>query len=175
MLDSAQLVPLMPEATGARREIVDLGSGAGFPGLVLAIMGAGSVHLIEADGRKCAFLREAARLTETKVTVHRARIEDLAPWPADIVTARALAPLPRLFDQAAPFLDNLAGNEAHNEAGKNRPKGRGESGIGLFLKGARMREELTEAAKDWSMGVEQFRSRTDPAGVVLRIRGLMRG
>ena len=89
MLDSAQLFPLIrPDA----KRLVDLGSGAGFPGLVLGVMGAPDVHLVESDARKCAFLREAARLTGTTVTIHNKRIEQVAPLGADVVTARALAP-----------------------------------------------------------------------------------
>ena len=83
-LDSAQVFPLLPQ--GIHR-LVDMGSGAGFPGLVLAVMGVGDVHLIESDARKCAFLREAARITGTPVTVHNARIENLAPLGADVEAA----------------------------------------------------------------------------------------
>ena len=110
MLDSAQLWPLLPVARERPRRILDLGSGAGFPGLVLAIMGVpeGSVevHLVESDEKKATFLREAARIAEAPVTLHVQRIESLAPFPVDAVTARACAPLPRLLDYAAPFLGN---------------------------------------------------------------------
>src|SRR5687767_1366639 len=90
VLDSAQLYPHLAGQAGP---VVDLGSGAGFPGLVLAILGAPDVHLIESDQRKAQFLREAARVTGTPVMVHARRIEDVAPFPASVVTARALAPL----------------------------------------------------------------------------------
>jgi 16S rRNA (guanine527-N7)-methyltransferase len=90
MLDSAQLHPLIP--AGART-LVDLGSGAGFPGLVLAILGGPHVHLVESDQRKAVFLREAARVTGAAAMVHAIRIEAAPPLAADIVTARALAPL----------------------------------------------------------------------------------
>lgn len=103
--DSAQLLPLIPSAeTPTTRVLVDFGSGAGFPGLVLAILGAGEVHLIESDQRKATFLREVARATGTPVTVHAKRIEQVAPFPADVVSARALAPLNDLLGFAAPFL-----------------------------------------------------------------------
>jgi 16S rRNA (guanine527-N7)-methyltransferase len=153
MLDSAQLVALMPAAPRDRaRVVVDLGSGAGFPGLVLAILGAGEVHLIEADARKAAFLREAARETRTEVTVYNERIEALAPFPADVVTARACAPLPRLIGYAARFLRPME-----------------EGGIALILKGRRAERELTESAETWKMRVEWLPSRSDPRGWVLRL------
>src|SRR5690242_21035384 len=100
---------------------IDLGPGAGFPGLVLAL--ASDVHfaLIEADRRKCAFLREAARVTGAPVQIHAVRIESASLRPAPLVTARALAPLPRLLELAAPLL--AAGGQC------------------LFLKGANAAEE----------------------------------
>jgi len=94
-VDSAQLLPLIPPTA---RVLVDFGSGAGFPGLVLAILGMAEVHLIESDQRKATFLREVARATGTPVTVHAKRIEQVTPFPADIVSARALAPLGDLLD-----------------------------------------------------------------------------
>ncbi|WP_170244906.1 16S rRNA (guanine(527)-N(7))-methyltransferase RsmG [Pararhodospirillum oryzae] len=145
-LDSAQLLPLMPEGT---RVVLDVGSGAGFPGLVLAILGVPEVHLVEADQRKVVFLREAARHTNTTVTVHARRLETLDPFPVDVVTARALAPLPRLLDWTAPFLEK--GAEA------------------LFLKGEAVEEELTESGSAWMMRVDRFPSRTGSSGFVLRL------
>ena len=98
MLDSAQFLDHAPGRGGTW---VDLGSGAGFPGLVLAILGAGDVHLVESDGRKCAFLAEAARVTATPVRIHRVRAEALAGVAADVVVSRAFAPLPVAPDEAA--------------------------------------------------------------------------
>lgn len=155
MLDSAQLVKHVPEFT---REILDIGSGGGFPGLVLAIMLDRPVHLVEATGRKAAFLREAARITRAPATVHNCRIESLTPWPVDVVTARAVAPLHRLLAYAAPFLAS----------------GEGRHGICLFLKGAQAASELTEASKSWKMTVDRFPSVTDPEGIVLRIQDPIR-
>jgi 16S rRNA (guanine527-N7)-methyltransferase len=151
ILDSAQLHPLLPDGA---RVLVDLGSGAGFPGLVLAILGVPEVHLIESDTRKCAFLREVARITETPVTIHNRRIETVEPFPADVVTSRALAPLDILLGYAVPFT-------------------RG-SGACLFLKGRQAEEELAEARRHWTMNVEQTDSITDPGGTVLRIREVKR-
>jgi len=167
MLDSAQLYPLLPPvlpATGGReRVVVDLGSGAGFPGLVLAIMGGGQVHLIEADRKKAEFLREAARVAGATVSIHAQRIEDVAPIPAHAVTARALAPLPRLLAYAAPFLS------------APRPPSAGGEGIALFLKGRTLDRELTDSTPVWTMDQEILPSRTEPAGRILRLRRLQRG
>jgi len=161
-LDSAQLWPLLPPAPASRpRVLVDLGSGAGFPGLVLAILGAGTVHLIESDSRKAVFLREVARVTGTPVVVHERRIESLPPMAADVVTARACASLPRLLDLAAPFL---------------RPSGPGDpGGIGLFLKGRTLQKELTDSSEKWKMRFDLHPSRTDPAAQILRLSHLGKG
>lgn len=156
MLDSAQLLPLLPPPPPDRpRVLLDLGSGAGFPGLVLAILGAGRVHLVEADRRKAAFLREVARATGTPVTLHPCRLEALAPFAADVVTARGFAPLRRLLPLAAPFL---------------RPAKPGApGGVALLLKGRTAQAELTDAAETWHMQCEVFPSRTESAAQILRL------
>jgi len=151
-LDSAQLFPLIPPVA---RRLVDIGSGAGFPGLVLAVMGAPDVHLIESDQRKCAFLREAARVTGTKVTILPRRIEQVEPLNADVVTARALAPLGKLLDWAMPHL--APGGEC------------------LFLKGKGAEDELTATAKEWNIALDRVASWTDPGGLVLHLREVSRG
>jgi 16S rRNA (guanine527-N7)-methyltransferase len=160
MLDSAQLWPLLPPAQGRPRRILDLGSGAGFPGLVLAIMATSErdaeVHLVEADGKKAAFLREAARIAEAPITLHVQRIESLAPFPVDAVTARACAALPRLLDYAAPFL-------RHYEPGAPAPRG-------LFLKGRDFDRELTAARENRKMQAELIPSRTDAAARIVQIQ-----
>src|SRR5579871_4207633 len=139
ILDSAQLQPLVPEAA---RSLIDLGSGAGFPGLVLAILGIGGVELVEADSRKAAFLREAIRITA------------VPPHAVDVVTARALAPLDRLLDLAAPFI--------------------GPDTVCLFPKGEHVVEELTLARKGWTMTSVMRDSIADPRGVVLCLKGVAR-
>ena len=149
--DSAQLVPLVP--TDAR-VLMDIGSGAGFPGLVLAIMLDIEVNLVESSGKKVAFLREAARVSGARVKLHHGRIERLSLPKSDLITARALASLDRLVEFAVPNL---------------RPHG-----SCLFLKGARAEEELTEALKKRSMTVERIQSATDPKGVILSIRDISR-
>jgi 16S rRNA (guanine527-N7)-methyltransferase len=149
VLDSAQLIQYIDRS---RRVLVDLGSGAGLPGLILGILGVPEVHLIEADQRKAAFLREAARVTGTPVTVHAARIESVTPFPADVVTARALAPLAALLTWSAPF--------------------QSETTVSLFLKGQDLRDELTAAQQKWIMRTQILVSLTDPTGHILRVEGL---
>ena len=149
MLDSAQLVHLLPERASI---IVDIGSGAGFPGLVIAIMAHRHVHLVDSDARKCAFLSEAARLTKALASVHNQRIECLQDLKADVVTARACAPLPRLLQYAAPLL---------------RPGGRC-----LFLKGEAAAAELTASEKTWMMHLTRLQSRSDPSGTILMVDDL---
>ncbi len=151
ILDSAQLYRFIPSSA---RTLIDLGSGAGLPGLVLAILGVRSVELVEADSRKAAFLREAARVTGAEVTIRPCRIQAVPPHPVDVVTARACAPLDRLLDLAAPFL------EPHS--------------LCLFPKGERFNEELTLARKAWTMNVSVERSLSDRRGVVLRLQQVAR-
>ena len=147
-LDSAQLWSLIP--AGART-LVDLGSGAGLPGLVLALLGFPEVHLVESDQRKAVFLRESARELGLKVTVHAVRAERVTDLDADVVTARALAPLEDLIALAAPFW-------------------RVRRGCGLFLKGAESSRELTGVQKRQNMHLDRFPSLTEPRGSVLRLR-----
>lgn len=147
ILDSAQLAPLLPAETG---RVIDLGSGAGFPGLVLALVAGCHVDLVEADTRKAAFLREAARLTGADASVYPARAESLRLPPARIITARALAPLPRLLALAMPLL--------------------APGGVCLFLKGKTADDELTAARREWHMLVERFPSTTHPSATLLRLR-----
>jgi 16S rRNA (guanine527-N7)-methyltransferase len=151
ILDSAQLRPLLPNAA---RNLIDLGSGAGLPGLVLAILGVPGVELVEADSRKSAFLREAARITQVSVTIRPCRVQAVPLHPVDVVTARACAPLDRLLDLAEPFL--------------------APDGVCLFLKGERVEEELTVARKRWTMTSSVEQSRSDRRGVILRLQQVAR-
>lgn len=151
--DSLQLIAHVPEKP---LRWVDLGSGGGFPGLVVAAVlaeRAGSqMHLVESDTRKCAFLREAARRASLPVSVHPQRIEQVAERLApgtDVVSARALAPLPKLLDLAAPFLAAGA--------------------LGIFPKGKDAESELTAARKGWTLDLELRESRSDPDGRVLLV------
>ncbi|MDX2143713.1 MAG: 16S rRNA (guanine(527)-N(7))-methyltransferase RsmG [Rhodospirillaceae bacterium] len=144
ILDSAQIYPLLPRDYST---LIDLGSGAGFPGLILSIMGAPGVHLIESDARKSAFLREAIRVTGASAKVLNVRIEDAPTLKADVITARALAPLSELLRYSAPFW--------------------GSKTTCFFLKGQHVGVELTDAHKMWRMTTETRPSRSDPGGTVV--------
>lgn len=151
LLDSAQLWALAP--TDANRWI-DLGSGAGLPGLVLATIAAekapdATFVLVEADQRKAAFLRHAGGALGIAVKVVAKRIEDVPSEPYDVVTARALAPLPRLLDWVHRFV--------------------GERTVALLPKGARVDSELTEARRHWHIRCERVPSLTDPEATILQI------
>jgi 16S rRNA (guanine527-N7)-methyltransferase len=154
IVDSLQLLDLAPEA----KTWLDLGSGAGFPGLVLAIAGAErglKVHLVESNSRKCAFLRHIVRLTGSAATIHEARLETVIPGfvgMADVVSARALASLIQLLDWTEPVL----------KAGT----------IGLFPKGRDVEIELTEARKKWTFEAETLPSSTDSSARILRITSI---
>lgn len=155
-LDSAQLRQYLPPAPeAAERVILDVGAGAGFPGLVLALLGCGAVHLVEADQRKAMFLREVVRATGAPADVHACRLEALPLLPVDVVTCRAFAPLPKLLALTERFLQPRAGHPAP---------------VALFLKGRNVDGELTAAAKKWRLAVERFESETDPEAAVLRLR-----
>jgi 16S rRNA (guanine527-N7)-methyltransferase len=148
--DSAQLAPLIPSAS---RSLADLGSGAGFPGLVLAAMLPGlSVTLCEATTKKCAFLELAAKRMGVPVTIQNARLEDLPQSRFDVVTARALAPLPQLLGYAQNFA--------------------GPNSVCLFLKGQNVGAELTEAHKYWNIRASQVPSQTDPSAAIVIVREL---
>ena len=148
--DSAQLAPLIPASA---HTLADLGSGAGFPGLVLAAMRPDlAVTLHDATTKKCAFLQAAADRMGVAVTVQNARLEDLKPHPFDVVTARALAPLPQLLTYAQNFV--------------------GLKSVCLFLKGQNVGAELTEAHKYWNMKASQVPSQTDPSAAIVVVREL---
>lgn len=151
MLDSAQLLPMLPAGYDVPH-IADLGSGAGFPGLVLALMSNAAVTLVESDSRKCAFLREVIRTTGTPARVETARIEALPPVAADVVTARACAPLPRLLGYVHRHL--------------------APDGTALLLKGRNAAPELTQAGKTWMMSASLMPSQSDPSGHVIKITAI---
>ena len=149
ILDSQQLAPLLPAGAPA---VTDLGSGAGFPGLVIAILTAARVTLVEPDQRKAAFLATAARVSETDVAIACQRMETLAAASADVVTARACAPLPRLLPVIARIL---------------RP-----NGVALLLKGQTGQVELTQTEKHWKMRNTMIPSRSDHGGVILQLQDI---
>ena len=154
--DSLQLLALAPPQA---RTWVDLGSGGGFPGLVIACALADTpgakVHLVESKKKKAAFLQEAARVTGAPAVVHAVRIEEFvknAPKSVDVVTARALAPLAELLAAAYPLLKKGA--------------------CGLFPKGQDVANELTEATKYWKVQASLATSRTDPKGRIVVVQGI---
>jgi 16S rRNA (guanine527-N7)-methyltransferase len=149
--DCLALLPLLPPDFA---RAIDLGSGAGLPGLVLAIATVRPFDLVEADRRKAAFLREAARATGAPATIHAARIETISLPPAPLITARAVAPLPTLLQWATRFL--------------------APGGVCVFPKGRTAATELTAAAAQWHMHVDRFPSPTDPQATILRISEINR-
>jgi 16S rRNA (guanine527-N7)-methyltransferase len=151
--DSAQLLALQPGA----RIWADLGSGAGFPGVILAILLKGApgaqVHLVESMAKRCRFLAEAVQALELPAVVHNARAEDLK-LRVEVVTARACAPLVKLLGYARPYLDRGA--------------------VGLFLKGQDVVSELTEASRYWKFEAQSTASLSHPDGRILQVKGLKR-
>lgn len=155
ILDSVQIYKLAPRNW---KTWVDLGSGGGLPGIVVAVLASEDdgkdVTLVESDVRKCAFLRTALRETATAGKVVNARIEDCDPMGADVLSARALAPLPRLMEFADRHL--------------------GPGGVALFSKGQKASNEIDEALEGWRFACEKHASETDANGVILRIGDLKR-
>ena len=153
--DSAQLLKAYPDA----RVWADLGAGAGFPGIVLAILLKGTagakVHLVESVTKRCRFLTEVVEALGLPAVVQNDRAEELKPTPkVEMVTARACAPMDRLLGYAEPFL----------RAGA----------VGAFLKGRGIDEELTEARKRWRFEVALTPSLSDPSGSIVRVERLSR-
>lgn len=154
VLDSAQLFPLIPSTA---KRLVDLGSGGGFPGMILSILAHDAmpdlqIILVEANQRKATFLSEAYRQLDLSGKVLAQRIETLAPLLADVVTARALSPLHALCGYAVNHL--------------------GRSGVALFCKGAQVDGEIVDARKDWSFTLTEHQSRSDGQATILALRDL---
>lgn len=168
-LDSWQLVKLLPKNT---KTVLDMGAGAGFPGLALAIAlknkqdvpeangersdrpGIQNVTLVESNGKKCNFLRTAIRELALPATVHQERVENMPPEPYDIITARAFAPLPKLLDYSLPFW------------GKNT--------LALFPKGENWQNETKAADKSHIFDLTTIDSQTNEVAKILRITNLQR-
>lgn len=150
ILDSAQLhAHILPGS-----HVIDLGSGAGFPGLVLAMMGDVKVTLVESDSRKCTFMREVVRHTQIPAQVVNRRIESAALSDCDVITSRALASMDKLLELSAPYLT--------------------EKTQCLFLKGNKLNEELTIANQSWNIVYDKIPSLTDSTGCVLKISEVSR-
>lgn len=150
ILDSAQIFPHAIQ----NGPWLDLGSGAGFPGIVMAIMGARQMTLVESDQRKAAFLREAGRVLDLDITVVSKRIEALAPQHAGIITARALASLTQLLSHANTHL-------CHN-------------GCAFFPKGLRNDLEILQAEQTWRFDYTSIPSKTDPEAVILVVKNIQK-
>jgi 16S rRNA (guanine527-N7)-methyltransferase len=148
--DSAQLLQVIPQA----RVWADLGAGAGFPGLVLAILlkdqPNAQVHLVESMAKRCRFLSQVAERLNLPAKVHNARAEDLK-LPVEVVTARACAPMVRLLGYARPYLNSGA--------------------VGLFLKGQDVASEIEEATRYWKFDADLSPSLSDNRGRIVRVRG----
>ena len=154
VIDSLQLLPYLNAPSGA---IADLGSGGGFPGIILAIASGRPVDLYESNQKKAAFLSEALRVSRATGSVKLGRLEDVATPVKGryaYVTARALAPLPELLSYAAPFIASGA--------------------TGLFLKGKDADLELTESAKSWRIKMDKQQSLTDSEAVLLAVKEISR-
>jgi 16S rRNA (guanine527-N7)-methyltransferase len=157
VLDSAQLLKLAPNAEPGATTWADLGAGAGFPGVVLAILlkrtpGA-NILLVDSLAKRCRFLSEVVQALELPAEVICARAEDIER-KVEVVTARACAPMPRLLGYARPWLARGA--------------------VGLFLKGENVESELQEARKSWTFTAELLPSISDPKGRIVRLRRLSR-
>jgi len=148
-LDSAQMMKYMPREA---ETLADLGSGAGFPGMVISILGFPKTHLIESIGKKATFLRAVVEDLKIAADVHQVRVESLHGIKFDVITARALKPLPQLLKYAKPLMK--------------------KESLCLFLKGQQVDVELTEAGKYWKFDCETFQSLSDSSGRVLKIRNI---
>lgn len=151
-LDSIQLIKLL---TAKKISLMDIGSGAGFPGMVLAIMGVENVHLVESDQKKIIFLKEVSRETKTPVTFHATRVEHVKHDVFDVIVSRACSSLDTLLTYSNPFVSHET--------------------VCLFPKGRNYATELEDAEKHWNFQHLVVKSVTDIQGVVLKISNLRRG
>jgi len=149
IIDSLQLIPLFPKEY---KTITDIGSGGGLPGIVLAISTKKVTHLIESNQKKAIFLNQASSLCQKNIHIHNNRVESLSPWESDILTARAFAPLEKIFEWSGDFIK--------------------KSKICLFLKGQNVVEEITEASRCWDFEYEIIQSQTSNNGKILRVHNL---
>ena len=151
-LDCAQLHNLLPSGT---KNILDIGSGAGFPGLVLAVMGVKNVTLVEADSKKCLFLSEVVRRTGRHANIVNCRIEEFDGGHFDVITARALAPMDKLLPYINPHF--------------------GPRTKGIFLKGQQVDRELTKAKKQWKLDYKTVQSITNDSGSIIVVEKITSG
>ncbi|VAX07671.1 16S rRNA (guanine(527)-N(7))-methyltransferase [hydrothermal vent metagenome] len=147
--DSFQLKAHLSGLNVEKTKILDIGSGAGFPGLLLSMLGLGEFHMVESNNKKCAFMRQVIRETNCNVVIHNERIENIRPFHVDYIISRACAPLNKLFD--------LSWNFIHEDT------------ICLFLKGQTAEKEIAEAQRYWTFEVEKFTSVTQDRGMLLKV------
>lgn len=145
-LDSLQLFPHIKNPSC---KILDLGTGAGFPGMVMAMMGCSDVHLVESDTKKILFLREVARITDTIISIHHARIEDEPTSPGDIILSRALSSLDSLLSLSSPYVSHET--------------------ICLFHKGKNYSKEIEDAKSHWQFDCDVIPSITDTQSAILKL------
>lgn len=149
ILDSAQI---MPYITNKNAKIADFGTGAGFPGVVISILGIKEVHLIEKSFRKCEFLRQAKLLSPNRIYIHQAKLEELPEHKFDVIVSRALASLDKLLAYSQKFLKN--------------------DGYTLFLKGKNLPTELEIAKQQFNFSYELFPSITSSESHIIKILGI---
>lgn len=151
--DSYQLKKLFDlsrvENSDENLQILDIGSGAGFPGLLLSMLDLGTFHMVESNGKKSTFMRQVIRETNCKAIVHTARAEELPPFPVDYIISRACASLDKLFDLGRNFIR--------------------QDTICLFLKGQIADQEIEQARANWSFEIEKFTSVSAESGVILKV------
>ncbi len=154
--DSAQLLPLLKGAYGTLPDtLLDIGSGAGFPGLVLGACGIDTVHMVESNGKKCAFMQQVALQCGISAEIYNKRIEEMPLFDVDIITSRACAKVGQLLDWAVPFIEN------------------GDPDLWL-LKGPTIDEELTDADPYWTMDISLFDSQTEAGAKIVWLKNIER-
>lgn len=151
--DSAQLIDHINQNNGPLK-ILDLGSGAGFPGLVISLLVAGEIHLVESVGKKCSFMKQVIQKTNMNATVHNERIEQMMAFPVDLVTSRACADLDKLMDLTFPFMTS------QTEC--------------LFLKGEKSEDEIKHASKKWTFDIKKTPSKSEESGMILHLSNIQR-
>jgi len=147
--DSFQLKAHFDKLATEKAKILDIGSGAGFPGLLLSMLGCGEFHMVESNNKKCAFMRQVIRDTNCNAIIHNERIENIRPFHVDYIISRACASLDKLFDLGQNFI--------HEET------------LCLFLKGQTAEQEITDARRNWAFEVEKFTSITEDSGMLLKV------
>ncbi len=146
--DSYQLKAQFDMSKSENLRILDIGSGAGFPGLLLSMLGLGEFHMVESNGKKCTFMRQVIRETSCNAIIHNERAEMMMPFPVDYIISRACASLEKLFDLGRNFIR--------------------DDTVCLFLKGQSAEQEIAEAMLKWDFEVEKFTSVAQETGMILK-------